>query len=64
MKHCFLLLLLFAVTSMLSGQEAVKKRYFASQVTTEIAIDGAFEEEAWKMAKWENGFVQHEPFEN
>lgn len=49
---------------MLSGQEAVKKRYFASQVTTEIAIDGAFEEEAWKMAKWENGFVQHEPFEN
>lgn len=55
----FLLGAIFASFSQSTG----KKMYLAEKCSNQIVIDGNFDEPAWKD-KWENGFVQREPFEN
>lgn len=55
-------LLLFICYSAYS-EEPVKKMYLAQKCSSPITIDGIPDETAWSE-KWENGFVQREPYEN
>jgi hypothetical protein len=63
MKYCYLLLIiLFSIQSVAQTYE--KKSCQAQKINGEPpVIDGKLSDSAWKLAKWYDGFMQHEPTE-
>ena len=42
-----------------------KKTYYTQKITGTLpVIDGRLDDDAWKQAKWEDGFIQRQPYEN
>ncbi len=63
MKIAYFLWMLLLTTSV-TAQEITRRNYSATRVeSSDISIDGNFDELAWKTANWEDRFVQHEPVE-
>ena len=47
------------------NQPPEKKTYYTQRITGTLpVIDGRLDDAAWKQAKWEDGFIQRQPYEN
>ncbi len=58
------LFLAFAAVSPGAAEEdAVKRRYRTTRVSTPPVIDGRFDDTCWTRAQWSRGFVQRKPHE-
>jgi len=63
MKVVYFLWMLLLTTSV-TAQEITRRNYSATRVeSSDISIDGIFNELAWKTANWEDRFIQLEPVE-
>jgi hypothetical protein len=63
MKRIFILhAILILLTSIAFGQEAEKKQYRATQITTPPVIDGILDEDVWRTGTWIDDFTQNEPY--
>ncbi|HOO98460.1 MAG TPA: DUF5916 domain-containing protein [Bacteroidales bacterium] len=63
MKKILLFLLLVTVIIQAAfGQDIEKKRYKATRINEQPAIDGILDEEVWKQGEWIDDFTQHEPY--
>ena len=58
-----LFLALAAVSPGAADEDAVKRRYRTTRVSTPPVIDGRFDDACWTPAQWSRGFVQREPHE-
>ncbi len=63
MKLSIIALLVVVCTATFA--EPIEKRKYKATILKEpqINIDGKIDEPAWKLAQWENDFIQHEPVE-
>jgi len=63
----FLILFILYVNIQAFTQNSLpeKKIYYTQRVTGTLpVIDGRLDDVAWKQAKWEDGFIQRQPYEN
>lgn len=57
-------LILSGLTFNARAQDKEKKYYEAHRTETAPVINGNLDDEAWMLNNWENGLIQHEPYEN
>ena len=59
----FLFVLTAACVVAAEEEEPVKRRYWATRVSTPPVIDGRFDDACWAETQWSRDFVQREPHE-
>ena len=63
MKRIFITVLpLLFLLPVVFGQDPVKKKYTATQITKPPVIDGLLDDEAWQSGTWADGFTQNQPY--
>ncbi|MDT8401459.1 MAG: DUF5916 domain-containing protein [Bacteroidales bacterium] len=65
MKNLTMVLLLFAGLVFNANSQGNKKKYYeAVRIENAPSIDGNLDDDAWLQNHWEDGLIQHEPYEN
>ncbi len=63
MKRSLITIFLFIlITSSIFGQEAIKKQYKATRISSAPVINGILDEDIWTEGEWIDDFTQHEPY--